>query len=218
MCNCIGQPPAGILLYIYFVRLELLTLQYEFCLGQAKMQAQASCFHWFATGGSISFVSFHWQFQSVLFERCDLVRSRCWTHFSKYFNLASCIFSNLLGRIYFWPGQQGRTAQFGGWWPFIFHDLSWFSSKLHQFHLGVCCYVCSLPSVWTHDDPECLHIILFAWTYMSYIYVLWKIWKLAHMFAFVPPCSICMLEVAFPLVGSIVKGSKAPTLAAALCS
>lgn len=102
--------------------------------------------------------------------------------------------------------------------PFIFHDLSWFSSKLHQFHLSVCCYVCSLPSVWTHDDPECLHIILFAWTYMSYIYVLWKIWKLAHMFAFVPPCSICMLEVAFPLVGSIVKGSKAPTLAAALCS
>lgn len=102
--------------------------------------------------------------------------------------------------------------------PFIFHDLSWFSSKLHQFHLSVCCYVCSLPSVWTHDDPECLHIILFAWTYMSYIYVLWKIWKLAYMFAFVPPCSICMLEVAFPVVGSIVKGSKAPTLAAALCS
>lgn len=24
-------------------------------------------------------------------------------------------FRNLLGRIYFWPGQQGRTAQFGGW-------------------------------------------------------------------------------------------------------
>ena len=29
---------------------------------------------------------------------------------------------------------------------------------------------------------------------------------------FVSPCSLCMLEVAFPLVGSIVKESKMPTL------